>query len=490
MSEYVAFPLDLLPRTLARFTTETALALGCDPAFVALPALCATAAAIGTTRTVALKESWREPAVLWGAVVARSGTLKSPALDAALAPLRESQAAALREHAAALEAHAAALLRYERDVAVWRKSKGASEPPTKPKAPAAQRLVTADVTIEALAPILSENPRGVLLARDELAGWLGSFGQYKAGRGADAQAWLELWRAGTLIVDRKSVEPRTMYVARAAAGVTGTVQPGILAGALTAEHFASGLAARLLLVNPPERPKRWSERVPERAAVAEYGYMLRELGALEHEAGEHGPEPVALPLAPEAREPWQIWYDRHAARIADAADDTEAAALAKMEAYAARFALIFALAENAGVAEVSRDALERGCALADWFAAETLRVYGLLAEPDDARELRELVEWIGRQGGRVTARDLTRGPQRYRGDVAAAESALAGLVQAGLGAWETARTGATGGQPTRRFRLHDDGGGDGTPDNCGANRGSVAVAIDKSGENAPEWGAV
>ena len=51
-----------------------------------------------------------------------------------------------------------------------------------------------DTTVEALAPILRVNPRGLLLARDELAGWIGSFDRYsgKGKSGADAANWLSM----------------------------------------------------------------------------------------------------------------------------------------------------------------------------------------------------------------------------------------------------------------------------------------------------------
>ena len=63
-----------------------------------------------------------------------------------------------------------------------------------------------------------ETPRGLLVARDELAGWLGSFNQYKQGQGGDVAHWLEMHRAGALLVDRKSGDKTTIHVARAAVG--------------------------------------------------------------------------------------------------------------------------------------------------------------------------------------------------------------------------------------------------------------------------------
>ena len=88
------------------------------------------------------------------------------------------------------------LARWEKDMAAWKRDKNAaSDPPEKPDPPQAERFIVSDTTVEALAPILLANPRGLLLARDELAGWIGSFDRYAGiassilavGTGADSQ---------------------------------------------------------------------------------------------------------------------------------------------------------------------------------------------------------------------------------------------------------------------------------------------------------------
>ena len=141
---------------------------------------------------------------MWTGIVAESGTLKSPAMEYALQPLRQLQADDFRKHAEAMKEYESARLRYERDLAQWKKSKGETTPPEKPVEPEPVRLIVADVTIEALAPILESNPRGVLLARDELAGWFGSFDRYSQSKGGDMASWVEVHRAGPLTVDRKT----------------------------------------------------------------------------------------------------------------------------------------------------------------------------------------------------------------------------------------------------------------------------------------------
>src|SRR4030095_10884228 len=78
LQPYRAFPVDLLPLSVARFVKEGAASLGCDAAFYALPLLSAAGACIGNSRRVLVKQSWTEPAVLWTALVVPSGGGRTP----------------------------------------------------------------------------------------------------------------------------------------------------------------------------------------------------------------------------------------------------------------------------------------------------------------------------------------------------------------------------------------------------------------------------
>ncbi len=97
-TNWFPFLTDSLPEKLRNFVEMQAEAIGCDPALVAMPALVACAGAIGMTRTIRLKHSWSEPAILWGITIARSGSMKSPAFDAAVRPLNHEDVKAEREY--------------------------------------------------------------------------------------------------------------------------------------------------------------------------------------------------------------------------------------------------------------------------------------------------------------------------------------------------------------------------------------------------------
>jgi hypothetical protein len=471
-SDWRPFPVHVLPEPVRSFVVEGAEAMGYDPAYVALPVLACIATAIGTTRRVHLKRAWAEAAMVWAVIVGHSGTLKSPAHDYALAPLKRLQAKRFREHGEAVATYERDLLQYESDLAHWKRKKQdeRGDPPKKPKEPQAVRYLVSDPTIEALAPIQLANPRGVLLGRDELAAWLGSFERYRAsGKGGDSAQWLEMHRAGYVLVDRKTGVPRTIHVPLAGVSIAGAIQPETLQRSLGREHFENGLAARLLLVMPPRKRKRWTEADVAQRTVERFTEMLTELLTLRHDADDNGdPVPIDVPLDEEAHKAWVAFYNEHADRQAEIHDGDLAAAFSKLEGYAARFALLFHFMKWATLPKfqgdaIGTDSVAAGVELARWFCNETERIYAMFADADDGD--RELVGHIRSLGGSVTIRDLQRGPRRFRVKADEARAMLDGLVQRGVGFWEHRQPQGKGGHPVEVFRLHGDGG-DGAKTPC------------------------
>ncbi len=147
-AEFAAFPVEVLPWPVSTYIIEGAEAMGCDPSYIALPILSAAAAAIGNSRRIKLKDSWKEPAIIWTGIVGDSGSMKSPAIDLAMKPLRRMQSEAFRVYESEMEQYQKDLAEYE--LAVKRRKK--SDPVLdKPVEPVAKRYYCSDITVEALA---------------------------------------------------------------------------------------------------------------------------------------------------------------------------------------------------------------------------------------------------------------------------------------------------------------------------------------------------
>lgn len=224
-------------KVVADFIHEGAAALGCDESYIALPLLAGLASAVGNSRRIRLKRTWCEPATIWAVAVGESGTLKSPGEDLATKPIHRLQNTALKQYGDQVEDYNRDQVLYDADLAEWKKSgrKKGEPPPEPPSEPVAVRYLVSDCTVEALAVLLEQRPRGLLVARDELSGWVNSFDAYKSCRGADVAHWLSMHRAGPLTVDRKSGK-RTIHVPRASVCIAGGVQPKVLVAALVGRY--------------------------------------------------------------------------------------------------------------------------------------------------------------------------------------------------------------------------------------------------------------
>ncbi len=296
------------------------------------------------------------------------------------------------------------------------------------------------------------------MIRDELAGWVGGFDQYKGGKGSDTAHYLTMHGARDLLVDRKSADRRTTIVRRAAVSIVGGIQPETLRRTLGQKHFENGLAARLLLAMPPRQAKHWTETEIDDLLDQKIGRLFARLNEIEPGRDDNNrPKPVVLGLSAAGKKAWVEFYDQHAQRQADASGE-QAAALSKAEGAAARLALVLhCVREAAGDKTVSSSIDDQdigsGVALALWYADEAERVYHVLQEDDDGRLRRQVVELVSRLGGRISANDLRR-RSRHFADSDDAERLLDELVKAGVGTWvEVKHDGA--GRPTRHFLLSD-----------------------------------
>lgn len=475
---FVPFPVNALPAPLRPFVRELAAALPCDPANVALPAVAACAAAVGMARVLWIKRSWVEPPILWVAVVAPSGSVKSPPVEHAMAPLSRIDLELRREYACGMKAYLDAerqrktAERERRRAAAHRGRRtgkdttpGANdaweglEAVPSPARPPKRRCLVQDITLESLGLILSENPKGALVYRDELSAWFHSLNRYS--RTDTTADWLTLFSGRMWTMDRKTGDHLTVAVPHAGVSIVGTIQPKVLAQVLTQAFWDAGGAARLLLVMPPPERKRWTDDDVSKATLDAYEAVVRRLWDLRPATGPVGTAPVEIPFTPEAQRRWAEFVDSWGLVTHDAAeaDPNLGAAFAKIEGYACRLALVFHLVELAGQGpvpagtEVGLATLEAAIEVAVWLANEARRVYAALAEDDQGRRRRALADRVARAGGRMSVRDLQRANSRRYPTSAAAEAALQELVAAGWGRWEETSPDG-GGHPVKVFVLN------------------------------------
>lgn len=304
---------------------ETAQAMPTAPEFLFTTLLAAAASRIGTAARVAVKISakYTQPMVFWTAIVANSGSMKTPAQKVILDPLVTLETQAHESYlleTADYKAQTESRKRKKLDVDSQEESI---------KAPTRQRYLTKDITLETLQRIHGENPRGILYYRDELAGNIKARNQYRGGIGADEEAELDQWNGSAILYDRAE---KSVCLPRSGISRTGGYQWEVLAKLMGDHNDFNGGFARWLFcaAKTPPRYLNLMQAEQDTGITEALTYLYTEL--------EKVPEQDYL-LSFEAKQLFQTW--QHHLVDAQLAEDSVGLQLScpKVEAYTARLAL-------------------------------------------------------------------------------------------------------------------------------------------------------
>ena len=424
-----AFPAALLGPVWARRVDEAAEAKNSPPDYVAAGLLAGAAACVGNARWAAPWPGWSEPPFLWIGCVGNPSSGKTPGMGATfgdvLPELEKELSADFPEALRAWEtknAEAGAVKkRWESEVT--RAVKGDMAPPQMPDGaappprPVRPRLVTSEPTIEAVALLLQGCPRGLVLHRDELAAFIGSFDKYSNGAGGDRAAWLESWNGRFKAIDRAG-RPEPIIVPHFGLGIVGTIQPDRLEDLTGGPD--DGLAVRFLWTFPEPRPFARPKRQHDAEAWQRDLARLLRLNMVTPEGGEPRPwhmrfTDTAAGLVEEAARDW-------AGREANAAG-LMLGALGKARGHMIRLALVVELlrwcAERPGEeapGEVGEEAALAAAGLMDgYFLPMAERAFGGGALSEDERHGRTLLRHILSTGAEVVNERTIRETPGLRG---------------------------------------------------------------------------
>lgn len=297
-----AFDMRLLPGALRAWIADISERMQCPAEFPSIAALIAAASVIGNRVCIRPKraDEWAVVPNLWGAIVGRPGVLKSPALEDALKPLKARERVAREEYQQAMQDFdfqrmytdaQREQLKKEIQKAVKEKRDGTEYKSRladlQANTPVERRYIVNDPTVEKFGELLNQNPRGLLLFRDELMGWLKSL--ERDGREQDRSFYLETWTgSGDYTYDR--IGRGTLRVNNLTVSILGGIQPGMLMrylhSAINGGSGDDGLIQRFQLLVYPDVPREWRnvDRVPDGEATARAHQCFGGLDTLEPEA--------------------------------------------------------------------------------------------------------------------------------------------------------------------------------------------------------------
>lgn len=317
-------PLHTLADPIVHWTQGVSMQMQISEDYVITPFLVSVGSLIGRKRGLELRRgsNWIEYANQWGMSVGRPAMMKSPAMNAAFHFLIVLANRAKVHFEQIIKKH-------QKELEIWRIRKKASEEQYKidfkkaikshvdqaqihfheeepPQEPKRKRYKTQDVTIEKLTELLMENPQGLLLYRDELAGWLHSF--EKNGHENDREFYLESWSGkGDYDVDR--IGRGFLPVPALCLSIFGSIQPGPLSkyirDAVRGGSDDNGFIQRFQMMVWPEPKTTWE--LVEGISISELEAPIQKIfDHLDRLDFDQDKNPIVLSFTPEA----QVFFDQ------------------------------------------------------------------------------------------------------------------------------------------------------------------------------------
>lgn len=521
-----AFDPELLPRPFRTWVVDMAHRMQCPVDFCAVGAVVTLAGVVGAAIGIKpkRKDDWLVVPNCWGGVIGPPSKKKTPALQESTKPLgrleamqREGAQQAQRDAADPETKARQKLLRQELEKAIKAETEAAhikkeaaayvaasagsigdddepatTQPPSRQRrlstparsvaevkrdlaalsAPVTgnlqERFRTNDATIEALHDLLSANPRGILVFRDELVGLLK--GWEKQGREQDRAFYLEAWNGyGSFPLDR--IGRGHVICENMCVSILGGTQPDKVRNYLyQARDENDGLLQRFqMLVYPDVMPfdgivDEYSDASARDTAFAIFDTLARADFAGLAGLGSFDKIP-ALRFADDAQALFFEWYARLHRGQLENPDEAPMMVemLSKQPKTMASLALLFHLVDCASSIATGQPippvSLEAAARAADWCAyleAHARRIYALAGnlQSQAAATLAERIgkgqlEDFGDAG--FTPRDIYRKQWSLLDDREIVDQALTELVDAG---WLLRDVQTAGWQQRGHVRYH------------------------------------
>jgi hypothetical protein len=408
----------LIPGPLSKWVFDVAKRMdNAAPDFVAAAAVVQAGALLGRKLGIRPKrhDDWVVIPNLWGGLVGMPASMKTPALEAALKPIKRLAAKAKIDYEDALKNHDFDKVIYAAQHKALKETlqakakeltldKGSAddlkafkkefEELKEPEAPIQRRYVTNDTTIEKLAEILAENPDGILYYADELMRFLR--GLDRVGREADRAFYLEAWNgSGSFEVDR--IGRGSIFVPALCVSLLGGIQPGPLSkyviDAMEDTDKADGLLQRFQVMVYPDLRSNPTDIIPDAKARNKAYEVFENLANLD--AGEFGaaasPDDVpTIGFSEEAQEIFNEWRAEFEPRYGSK-DQLVAiqSHMLKFRSLFASLALIFEAIDFVGGSSsggsISKISAMQAAGWCEYLESHALRVYSPLMDTPERR---------------------------------------------------------------------------------------------------------
>jgi len=343
------FPLDIFPAELQTYIKACNESLNNSIDYMACSLLFLTSIIIGNSLELEVKRGWKESANLWMSLVGRAGVGKTPSISSITFPLSRLNNIEIKKHIEDAQ-------KYENYMNMSEKDKAMSSVVEKPKK---TQFIVNDVTLEALVELHNENPNGIGVLKDELAGFFKDMNKYR--EGGDLEHWLSSWSGKEINLNRKTA--KSSFVEKAYLPIMGGIQPSILDSFHTDENKDNGFLDRMLFTFPEIEIEKYSDKEMSQQVLDWYEsyintfYQSTKRNIKYSEGGTI--EPIIAKFTLEANAEW-IRIFNEITDVQNGEDESESmkSMLPKQKAYICRFALIINTLASHSDKSINKDVIE------------------------------------------------------------------------------------------------------------------------------------
>lgn len=475
-------PMAMLPVAMRGWVSDTAERMECPVEYVAVSAIVMLGSALGASVGIRPKrlDDWTVVPNLWGAIIGPPGTLKSAAMSNAVAPLAVLDSAEAEQHQGNLKDYEIKQSAYDakkqqlekqlkdqvtsgRDehalAAAEEELRQLDEPPK----PSERRFMVHDTTMEALGEIMSKNPRGVLLVKDELMELLHLW--EREGRKAERPFYLETWNGdSSRTVDR--IGRGSLRIENMCLSMIGGIQEEPFKEYLMTASLNDGLIQRFQLAVYPSEDRIDSDQIVDRAANFEQRFMMHDIvkqlayadwQAAGAEKTDHDKRPF-FRFDEDAQALYFDWYADLKKKIRGEENPWLAEHLSKYRSLMPSLALIFHLIEAARLDRTGPVGIEPAKLAAAWcgFLEQNARRIYALAKPREQSAASVLADRIkhGKLGQHFTNRDVAKKGWRMLISPEDVRKACLELIDANWIRLVNQRPGRQGGRPKEEYIVN------------------------------------
>ena len=343
------FPLDIFPEELQTYIKACNVSLNNSVDYMACSLLFLTSIIIGNSLELEVKRGWKESANLWMSLVGKAGVGKTPSISSITFPLSRLNNIEIKKHIEDAQ-------KYESYMNMNEKEKAMSSVVEKPKK---TQFIVNDVTLEALVELHNENPNGIGVLKDELAGFFKDMNKYR--EGGDLEHWLSSWSGKEINLNRKTA--KSSFVEKAFLPIMGGIQPSILDAFHTDENKDNGFLDRMLFTFPDIQIEKYSDKEMSQQVLDWYEsyintfYQSTKRNIKYSEGGTI--EPITAKFTPEANDEWVRIHDE-ITDVQNGDDEAESmkSMLPKQKAYVCRFSLIINTLASHSDKSINKDVIE------------------------------------------------------------------------------------------------------------------------------------